>query len=67
MSAVDSVISSVCCYIDFVMYKQYGRTSRREHVFRLILEVALKQSVTGFDLHFGKDCLSESLSKTPLT
>lgn len=36
-----TVLSAVCCYTDFVMYKQYGTTSRREHVFRLILEVAL--------------------------
>lgn len=62
-----TALSAVCCYTDFVMYKQYGTTSRREHVFRLILEVALKQSLTGFDLLFGKDCQSESLSKAALT
>lgn len=58
-----TVLSAQCCYIDFLIYKQYGSTSRREHVFRLTLEVALKQSVCSFDL----DCLSESLSKTRLT
>lgn len=58
-----TVLSAQCCYIDFLIYKQYGSTSRREHVFRLTLEVALKQSVSSFDL----DCLSESLSKTRLT
>lgn len=67
MSALDSVISSAQRYFDYVTYKQYGSTSRRERVFGLILEVALRQSVTGFDLHFGKDCLSEFLSKTRLT
>lgn len=55
-----TVLSALCCYIDFLIYKQYGSTSRREHVFRLTLEVALKQSVSSFDL----DCLSESLSKS---
>lgn len=59
MSTFDSVISS--CSTDFVMFKLYGTRSRRERVFRLILEVALRQSVPRFDLHFGKDRLSEFL------
>lgn len=58
-----TVLSAQRCYIDFLIFKQYGSTSRPEHVFRLPLEVALKQSVSSFDL----DCLSESLSKTRLT
>lgn len=58
-----TALSAQCCDIDFLIYKQYGSTSRQEHVFRLTLEVALKQSVGCFDL--GR--LSESLSKTRLT
>lgn len=62
-----TVLSVVCWYVDFVIYKQYGRRSRRECVFGLTLEVALKQSVSGFDLHFRKDCLPEFLRKTFLS
>lgn len=59
-----TVLSAVRWYVDFVIFKQYGGRSRRECVFRLILEVALRQSVSGFDLHFGKDCLPEFLRKS---